>query len=400
MHKLIGAAGRRTAGMAAGLILTAGLAGAVVLTPGTAYAATSPTITITSATPSFSGINVQVAVTGGTSPLGTFTVSAAGSSSTWTGALFGAPGSGNGNGHLTVKPVTPGQYTLTAAYDGVDSSPDTVTVAGPSAPNPTPTPTPTPTPSGSAPAFSADTPPTQVDGQSYLYHFQASGSPSYELVGAPSWLSIGPDGTVSGTIPAGITSFSYSVKAWNAWGWILGGPFNVYFGNNYFRHEHVHLVTWLSCTSPVFTGRHGVCTLSVLNYGPGFAPDVTAQISLPWQLKADFCGYYPFWNWYSNWYWNNWWNNGCSIYGNTAYENLGSLYPWQTKELTLTFTARPGYYIWGRHPGWPETVRVVGSAFSAFNNFFGDFFWDYQFWGQWQNYSVAWVTIIPRGYWW
>jgi hypothetical protein len=396
MHKLRDAAGRRTVGMAAGLILIGGLAGGVLLTPGTAYAAESPTITITNATPSFGGISVQVSVTGGTTPLGTFSVSGAGNGC--TGTLFGAPGSGNGNGHCTIPSVTPGTYPLTAAYGSVSSSPDTVTVTGPSAP--TPPPTPTPTPSGDPPAFTVASPPTSVDGQSYSADFQASGSPSYELFGAPSWLSIGPDGTVYGTIPAGTTFFSYSVRAWNNWGWAIRGPFNVFFRNNYFRYEHVNLSTSLSCTSPVHNGQRGTCTLWVTNTGGGFAPDVNAQIALPWQLRADYCGYYQFWNWSSNQYWNNWWNNGCSIYGNTAYESLGSLYPWQTKQLTVTFTALSGYHIWGRHPGWNDTVRVVGSASSGFNNFFGNFFWDYQFWGQRESFSVAWVTIIPRGFWW
>jgi hypothetical protein len=394
MQRLIEAAGRRTAGLAAGVILTGGLVGGVLLTPGTAYASTTPTIAITSATANAGGINVSVSVTNGTDPLGTFSVAGAGSGC--TGSLFGFGGSGNGNGRCTISGVAAGTYTLTASYGGATSAGDSVTVASS---NPTPTPTPTPT-SGNAPVFSADSPPTSVDGQSYSYQFQASNSASFELSGAPSWLSIGPDGALYGTIPAGTTSFSYSVRAWNNFGWATAGPFNVFFRNNYFRHEHVNLSTSLSCTSPVYTGRHGTCTLSVTNTGGGFAPDVTAQITLPWQLKADYCGYYQFWNWSSNQYWNNFYNNGCNISGNTASESLGSLYPWQTKDLTVTFTAQSGYGIFGRHRGWYDTVRVVGSASSGFNNYYGNFGWDYQFWGQRQNYSVAYVTIIPRGRWW
>src|SRR5580658_10166110 len=49
MHKLMKAAGRRSAGLAAGVILTGGLVGGVLLAPA-AYAATA-TIAINSATP-------------------------------------------------------------------------------------------------------------------------------------------------------------------------------------------------------------------------------------------------------------------------------------------------------------------------------------------------------------
>jgi hypothetical protein len=404
MQGLMGAACRRSAGMAAGLILTGGVVGGVLLTPGAAYADTGMTVAVTNVSQSQGGfgggsgttLNVSVSVTGASGPLsGDFSVSGAGSGC--SGPLFGMPGSGAGSGHCAIGGVAAGSYSLTASYGGASSTGYPVTVAG--APAPTPTPTPTP-PGGNAPAFSTDAPPTSVNSQSYNYQFQASNSPSFELVGAPSWLSIGPDGMVSGTIPAGITSFSYSVKAWNNFGWAMAGPFNVFFRNNFFRHEHVNLNTSLSCTSPVYTGRHGTCTLSVTNYGQGFAPDVTAQIDLPWQLKADYCGYNQFWNWSTNYGWSNFWNNGCSISGNTASESLGSLYPWQTKYLTVTFTAQSGYGIWGRHPGYNFPVRVVGSASSGFNNFFGSYGWDYQFFGNRQNYSVAYVTIIPRGRWW
>ena len=74
MHKLIEAAGRRSAGLAAGVVLTGGLVGGVLLAPSAAYAATA-TITITSATTNFGGIHVDVAVTNGSDPLGMFSVS-------------------------------------------------------------------------------------------------------------------------------------------------------------------------------------------------------------------------------------------------------------------------------------------------------------------------------------
>jgi hypothetical protein len=381
MHKLIEAAGRRRASLAAGVILTGGLVGGVLLAPAAAYAATA-TITITSATSNFGGINVQVSVTNGTDPLGTFSVAGAGSGC--TGNLFGMPGSGSGVGHCNIQ-VGAGSYTLTASYDGASSSPDAVTVG-----NPTP-------PPGNAPVWSADSPSTSVNSQSYSYQFQASGSPAYGLSGGPGWLNIDPStGAVSGSIPFGTTSFSYSVKAWNNYGTIWAGPFTVSF-NRYYHNYHndafVNLHTQLSCTSPVNTGHRGTCTLWVTNsdynypwnpfgqynnFGQNFASDVTAQIALPYQLKADFCGYgYGF-------FWN-----GCQIYGNTATKNLGNLYPGQTKSFTVTFTARSGFNLWGYNPGHSFYVKVVGSASSDHDNFF--------FFGQGTSYSVAYVKIRPYG---
>ena len=101
---------------------------------------------------------------------------------------------------------------------------------------------------------------------------------------------------------------------------------------------------------------------------------MTAQIALPSQLRAVSCGYYYY---------------GCSISGNTAYENLGTLSRGQTKELTVTFTVKTGFNLWGWHHGHRFTVKVVGSASS--NNgfpFFGN-----------QSSSAAYVTVIPWGWW-
>jgi hypothetical protein len=84
----------------------------------------------------------------------------------------------------------------------------------------------------SAPVFSADTPATTATtGGTYSYTFTASGSPTptYSLAsGAPSWLSINPStGALSGTVPAGTTTFTYSVTATNAQGAPTAGPFTV-----------------------------------------------------------------------------------------------------------------------------------------------------------------------------
>ena len=378
MRRLIGAASRRTAGMAAGLILTGGVVGGVLLAPGAAYADTGTTVAITGATQDQGfdggaatldvGVSVQPAPTSPT----WVAVSGAGDGCT---AFVGASGTGD----CAIRDVAAGTYTLTASSGGSTSAGFPVTVTG------APT---TPAPTGSAPVFSADSPSTSVDGQSYSYDFQASGSPSYSLAGAPYWLNIdASSGMVSGTIPDGTTSFSYSVEAQNSYGSASAGPFTVYVQHDYYRHRHHHhefanLSTSLSCTSPVHTGQRGHCTLDVTNDGYSSASDVTAQITLPYQLRADYCGYY------------NWYRYGCDISGHTASEDLGTLNAGQTEDLTVTFTADSGYTLWGRHHGHRFTVPVNGSASS-----FGDY-GTYSYYGQRESSSTAYVTVIPRGFWW
>jgi hypothetical protein len=378
MHKLIEAAGRRSAGLAAGVILTGGLVGGVLLAPA-AYAATA-TISITSATPSFGGISVDVSVANATTLPDSFTVSGAGSGC--TGSVNGVLGSGTGSGHCFISSVGAGTYSLTAGFEGASSSPSSVTVGNP-----------TPPPSGNAPVWSADSPSTSIDSQSFSYQFQATGATGYSLSSDASWLGIDPNsGTVSGTIPDGVNFFTFSVKAWNNFGSIWAGPFTVFFRHHHHHFGHANIETSLSCPSVVFTGQHGTCTLWVSNDGTAPASNVTAEITLPWQLRADFCGYF------------NWFSFGCNISGNTASEDLGTLFPDQTKHLSVTFTALTGFSLFGWHHGHIHTVKVVGSA-TAGDDFFGEFdgqWWDGQFFGfgQRTSFSVAYVTIIPRGHWW
>jgi hypothetical protein len=371
MHKLIDSACRRAAGMAAGVILTGGLVGGVLLTPGTAYAATpvdtATAITGTTPTPASHGttLNVQVSVTpasGTVWPAGTVKVSAGWDGCALTLAQEGSSAVGVGN--CNIYDLRGGTYTLTAKYEGSDSfnwsvsNPDTVTI-------------------GSAPVFDADSPPlTAANGQGYGYTFHADGSPapSYALdSAAPGWLHINSGtGTVWGTVPDWASSFSYSVTATNSLGSATAGPYTVYS-----RHGRVNVDTFLNCTSRVFTGQRGSCTLFVSNRGFSPASDVIAQIALPPQLRADFCGYF--------------FNFGCRIFDNTAFENLGTLNPGQTKELTVVFTARTGFSLFGWHRGHPFTVKVVGLAASSRGFGFG---------GHRVSFSTAYVTIIPRGHWW
>jgi putative Ig domain-containing protein len=378
MHKLINATCRRTPGIAAGVVLAGGLAGGVLLTPGTAFAATTNTttaITGTSQTQTSQGttLDVRVSVTasgtsgasGASGPTGSVTVSDGSASCSAT--LAGA-----GAGGCSLSGLAAGSYTLTATYQGSSGftgsgTSDTVTIGSGHANGGGN--------GGSAPAFTTDNPPLNAtNGQSYSYTFRASGSSvTYSLgSGAPSWLQINPaTGTVSGTAPNSSGSFSYWVIARNNWGARTVGPFTVHFGPS--RHYGANVATYLSCSSSVYTNEQGKCTLYVTNKGGSSAQDVSAQIALPSQLRADNCGYYY----------------GCRISGNTAQANLGALNRGQTKELTVTFTAKTGLSLWGWHHGHRFGVKVVGTASS-----YGGF----SYYGN-QSSSTAYVTVIPRGWW-
>jgi hypothetical protein len=368
MHRVLDAACRRTAGIAAGVVVVGGVAGAVLLTPGTAFASgpDTTTTTITNAqvasTPGGATITVSVQVDPADNSNGTVTgtvhVSAGPGSCDITLSQVGAGPDGSGTCSFGL-PF--GHFSLTATYEGVanlfdSSSSQTVSLV-----------------IGNSPVFSPAFPSRFVTaGQSYSANFHASGvpDPRYSLVGAPSFLHINPfTGTVFGTVPTFYFAgeFSYSVVASNPVGSAIIGPFTVFV-----RHVAVsgHLSTNLNCSPKVFSGQRGSCTLYVTDHG-GRASNVTAQIALPSQLRADFCRF----------------NFGCSIQNNTAFENLGTLNPDQTKSLTVVFTARTASFLWGFHPRHAFTVKVVGSASSS-----GGF----PFIGHSTSNSFAFVTIIPR----
>ncbi len=372
MHNVMGAACRRTAGLAAGLVLSAGLAGGVLLTPGVALAgttvATTTAITGTTQLGGFLGttLNVQVSVTpasGTVWPSGTVAVSdGAGGGCQLTLAEVGSSAVGAGN--CNIDGLHPGVFRLTATYEGSSSfgssasRPDTVLI-------------------GRAPVFLVASPPlTAVNGELYSYTFHAAGAPAprYALgSGAPIWLHINSStGTVWGTVPWSVTSFSYSVTATNSAGSATAGPYWVHIRQ---RH-HAAISTSLSCTPKVFSGGRGSCTLSVTNAGQFSAPDVTAQISLPSQLRALSCSRFQ-------------WDFGCTMSGNTASENLGTLNPGQTKTLSVVFVAQSSQSIWGWHRHHTITVKVTGFATSdgGFSGAGG------------RSFSIAYVTIVPRGWW-
>jgi len=80
----------------------------------------------------------------------------------------------------------------------------------------------------STPAFTQVQPVLKtLTGVLYSASFFAVGVPAYNLVGAPSWLSVDAYGAVTGTPPAGTRSFTYRVKASNADGSAVAGPYTV-----------------------------------------------------------------------------------------------------------------------------------------------------------------------------
>jgi Putative Ig domain len=342
-----------------------------LLTPGTAFAAdpdvtTSTVLTVTQ-TPTFGGatLNASVTVTPANTsngaPTGGVLVSA-GPGRTCVAGLSPVAGSpvDAAAGSCSIPNVPFGNYTVTAQYAGTASFGSSSGSAGATV--------------GSAPAFTPYNPAQFArPGQFYSYTFHAVGSPviRYSLAG-PFWLHINPfTGTVSGTVPNFGGSFSYSVTATNR----VGSASTRTIFVNVRQFAFTSLGTYLNCTSRVYTGQRGSCTLYVTDKGGSAAPNVTAQIALPSQLKADYCGSFGF---------------GCRISGNTATENLGTLNPGQTKSLTVVFTAKTGFGIWGWHHGYRFAVKVVGSASS-----YGGF----PFYGHTASSSTAYVTIIPRGWW-
>ena len=133
-------------------------------------------------------------------------------------------------------------------------------------------------------------------------------------------------------------------------------------------HPRSSLSTKLDCPQRVTTGGSGTCTLYVTDNGWNSPSRVNASISLPGALQARSCR--------QGW---NWW--GCSIRGNTASANLGTLYPGQTKSLSVTFTGH--LPSWGWQRSHPERVLVHGYAQDN------------------GSFSSSWaaVTIFPHYFW-
>ncbi len=191
-----------------------------------------------------------------------------------------------------------------------------------------------------APAFTADTPPTNgTEGQPYAYLFAASGAPTPTFAlaaAAPAWLALDPaSGALSGTPPAGTTSFSYSVVATNAVGGVTAGPFDVAVAPATDPGEADVSLT-LSCPATVAQHDVGTCSVSVRNAGPATAPSVTADVVLPFLLELESVPAGSTWS------------------GNAGTWSLGDLGPGASAGFSLRFRAET--------PGSATVVSAVSSG--------------------------------------
>ena len=174
-----------------------------------------------------------------------------------------------------------------------------------------------------APAFVLDSPPlTAVAGQPYDYTFEASGTPAptYALAsGAPSWLSVNAStGEVTGTPPAGTTTFGYKVTATNVAGTVTAGPFTVTAAK---ASSNADISAVLSCPAGMTVGGTGTCTLTVANAGPATASKVVAGILLPAALSEVSC------------------TSGCARHANAFTWTLASLASGASAKFAITVKA-------------------------------------------------------------
>ncbi len=182
-------------------------------------------------------------------------------------------------------------------------------------------------PAAQAPSFIADSPPLETaPGQPYGYTFAATGTPAptYALApGAPAWLTISPaTGQLTGTPPAGTTTFTYTVTATSTAGTATAGPYTVTVTP---AAADAHLSVHLACPAALTTGTDGTCTLTVANAGPATARKITAAILLPSQLQEVSC------------------TGGCTPHPHAVTWTLATLDPGASARLAITITAtRPG----------------------------------------------------------
>ena len=237
------------------------------------------------------------------------------------------------------------------------------------------------TPQANQPGLAQSPPLTATADSEYQYTFTASGDPSWSLAGAPAWLSINSaTGIVSGKVPQGTTSFSYSVTVTNGSWSYTDGPYTVQVGHGHSygngNGQAANLSTSLSCPGSVRAGRTGSCTLTVSNSGSGTARDVTATIDLPSALQAENVGESADWRW-------GWNGSGSTISGNDATAQLGSIGAGQSRTVSVSFRATRGWSWSGN-----DRVEVTADAQSA-NGYGGGTPWGYNADAQ----STAYVSI-------
>lgn len=356
------------------------LAGSALASPGPMLIATKTVVTGTSQQPNDSlgavlKVNVQVTAQGGTSgPTGDVIVNAGPSNNCAASLTPVGGGSTESTGNCEVHNLADQTYSVYGTYRGSGNWSASSTTSNTSA---------TLT-SNTAPAITSSTPPEKATvGENYQFTFTASGTPTptYKLdANAPSWLSINSStGAVSGKVPWALrgSQFTYSVIASNSVGNATAGPYTVFVGRP--GHTSTDVVSSLSCSKSVAIGKTGTCTLTVTNDGSSTASNVTADISLPWQLTARSCGHSWGWGWLTGH------NGGCTLSHNTATWNISSLAAGASKAEKLTFSAGQGGYApsFGHNHRW-NSVTVKGSADTA---------------SQSASNSKARVTIYPRSGW-
>jgi uncharacterized repeat protein (TIGR01451 family) len=171
------------------------------------------------------------------------------------------------------------------------------------------------------PAFTLEAPPlTGTVGEGYAYTFAADGvpAPAFSLAaGAPSWLAIdATSGAVSGTPPAGTTSFSYSVVATNDVGSATAGPFAVSVSSPVSpppTSPDADLSAALACPSVVPARTVASCTLTVANAGPAAARSVIAGLDLPFGFWPEAASGNGAWFGHSRYWWVHSLPSGASV---------------------------------------------------------------------------------------
>ena len=189
-----------------------------------------------------------------------------------TAVLTAGPGT-TSTGSCQLTEGFGGDYTLTAVYQG--AAPFSSSAAS------------RPAAVDARPWFQLASPSLGAQA-SYGYDFVAAGfpAPSYSLgEGAPSWLSINQaTGMVSGIVPPGNGSFTYSVTAANRAGSVTAGPFTV--GTGQGEAGLADLAARLSCPADALAGTAVTCSLTVTNHGPGAVAGAMAAMTVPGELGA------------------------------------------------------------------------------------------------------------------
>jgi Domain of unknown function DUF11/Putative Ig domain len=190
------------------------------------------------------------------------------------------------------------------------------------------------------PTFTQDSPPaTFTTGRAYAYAFAADGAPAPEYslgAGAPSWLSLdATSGALSGTPPAGTTSFAYSIVATNGVGSATAGPCTVTVQPVTEPHD-ADISAALACPPSVPIGTVATCTLTVTNGGPATAHRVSAALVLPFGFRR--MSSTPAGRWF----------------GHMGFWFVGHLDPGESATLTVSFGS------W-----WPTDGTVLGVGWAA-----------------------------------